>query len=146
MTDLGGKVRIEVEFGTLDDAPDMYYLLYRFREGWQVGHFRIAAEKAWDLMQSRLPEGEQCYSIFSFESDSQLQQAGLLGEVSRSVRHPINKRIKYTYIVGLSGFSQALAVRMRDIASRVTASPAPYANAHTLEEAFDKMREHAAKR
>ncbi|MBN2470100.1 MAG: hypothetical protein JXN59_05180 [Anaerolineae bacterium] len=143
MTDLGGKVRIDVEFGTVDASPDMYYLLYRFREGWQVGHFRIAAEKAWDLMQSQLPEGEQCYSIFHFESDSQLQQAGLLGEVSRSVRHPINKRIKYTYIVGLSGFSQALAVRMRDIASRVTASPAPYANAHTLDEAFDMIRQHA---
>lgn len=144
MTDLGGKVRINVEFGTLDATTGVYYLVYRFREGWQVGHFRIAAEKAWDLVQSQLPEGEQCYSVFLFETDSRLQQAGLLGEVSRSIRHPINKRIKYTYIVGLSGFSQALAVRMRDIASRVTASQAPYANANTLGEALEMMREHAA--
>lgn len=143
MTDLEGKVRIDVDFLELEGAAGNYYLLYRFREGWQVGHFRIAAEKAWALVQDNLPEGKLCYSIFLFETDSQLHQAGLLGEISRSIRHPINKKIRMTCIVGLSGFSRSLAVRLRDIASRVTASEAPYLNADTLEDALTSLREHA---
>lgn len=145
MVDLGGKVRIDVDFQEIEEVAGNYYLLYRFREGWQVGHFRIAAERAWDLVQANLPEGKQCYSIFLFETDARLHQAGLLGEISRSIRHPINRKIRMTFIVGLSGFSQSLAVRLRDIASRVTASEAPYQNAETLEEALALIAEHASR-
>jgi hypothetical protein len=135
--------RISVEFHQLEGSPGVFYLFLRFREGWQTGHFRMAAQQCWAIIQARVPEGQRCYSIFLMETGSRLQQAGLLGEVTRSIRHPAFSRIAMTYVVGLDEVSAAVGTRLATLAAWVAAREAPFAICAALDEALAEMREHA---
>ena len=142
-TALPGTDRIPVEFLELPGAPGVFYLVLRFREGWQAGHFRIAAGVCWATIQERVPPGQQCYSIFLLERGSRLHQAGLVGEVMRAIRHPVFPRIAMTYVVGLDAYAATIAVQIVRVAAWMAATPAPYTVCASLDAALAAMRQHA---
>jgi hypothetical protein len=115
------------------------YIVYHFVPGWQPDHFRVAASLAWHTVQENLPDDRLFYSIFFFEADPGLKQVGLLREVVRALRHPINDRIMHTYIVGLGRGSQLIAHNLSRLACQIAGSQAPYTIVRSMEHALETM-------